>query len=100
MAIVEDQAYRIVPNRLDGGDLNILLTGLQGPLAGPMAYDLRRWRVDAQVFEWQFKSIAIVDTILFLIILLMALEYVPAQIFVFRQLGQMVVNIAGIDLQA
>jgi hypothetical protein len=37
---------------------------------------------------------------LILIILLMALEYVSAQIFVFRQLGQMVVNIAGIDLHA
>jgi hypothetical protein len=40
VAIVEYQAYRIVPNRFDGRDLNIFLAGLQDLLAGAMALDL------------------------------------------------------------
>ena len=39
MAVVEYEAYRIVPNRLDGRDLNIFLAGLQSLLAGAMALD-------------------------------------------------------------
>jgi len=41
VSIVEDQAYGIVPNRLDGRDPHILLAGLQDLLAGSMADDLR-----------------------------------------------------------
>ena len=41
VTIVEDEAYRIVPNRLDGRDLNMFLAGLQDVLSGAMALDLR-----------------------------------------------------------
>ncbi len=41
VAIVEDEAYCIVANRLDGRDQDVLLAGLQDFLAGSVALDLR-----------------------------------------------------------
>jgi len=40
VAIVEDEAYCIVANRLDGRDLDIFLAGLQDFLAGTVALNL------------------------------------------------------------
>ena len=40
MAIVEDEAYCIMPHRLDRRDLDVLLAGLQDFLAGSVALDL------------------------------------------------------------
>src|SRR5262245_52389845 len=61
MAIVEDQANRVVSDRFDLGDDDILFADLQRLLSRAVAANLGGRRIHAQVLERQFESRAVVE---------------------------------------
>jgi len=88
VAIIEHQPHSVVPDGVDRGNCDTLLAGLQRFLPRPMADNLGARRMYAQILEAEAEFRAVLESS----------EDVPAQILVFRQLGEVFVDIAGIDL--
>ena len=62
VAVVEDDAYRIVAHRFKLLDPDVSLSGLQYAFGFRMAANLRRWRKHAQEFCAQYRRrVAVVD---------------------------------------
>ncbi len=55
MAIIEDQPHGITADRLDLGDLYVVLTDLQGFLPRTVPADLGRRRIDPQILKRQLE---------------------------------------------
>ena len=61
MAVVEDQLQRVMPDRLNGRDADLMLAELQGFLSHAMPTDSRRGGVHPQVLERQLETTAVVE---------------------------------------